>query len=169
MKNKIKNKVLPVIIGATVLSPLFCTTLNVYADTNSSMNTAQVQKIDSNPTKKLVDDTVNKNSRDLKSNISENSTKAPNATDVLPNVGLEKASGWASKKGNDIVSFLQTAVRPLAIAIFIGCAILSLFGAFGGSGVLSKGLWGMGIAVFMYTAVTFAPNLLDFFSTWLSS
>ncbi|MFJ8531524.1 hypothetical protein [Bacillus sp. NPDC094106] len=81
----------------------------------------------------------------------------------VPSVSMDKANSWAERKGYDVVKFLQTVVQPLAVIAFIVFAIIALFGMVG------KGLLGMGISVFVYTGVLFAPELLNFFSRWLAS
>lgn len=87
----------------------------------------------------------------------------------LPNVHVEQASQFVEEKGFDIISFLQRFVQPFAIIIFIFCALLSLIGAFGNASWVGKGIVGMAIAIIMYAVVLYAPELLDFFASWVSS
>lgn len=96
--------------------------------------------------------------------IKTNSKKFDYAPDKeVPSVSIDQASNWAERKGYDVVKFLQTFIQPLAVIAFIIFAIVALVGFVG------KGLLGMGISVFVYTGVLFAPELLNFFSRWLAS
>lgn len=96
--------------------------------------------------------------------INTNSKKFDYSPDKeVPSVSIDQANSWAERKGFDVVKFLQTVVQPLAVIAFIVFAFVALFGFIG------KGLLGMGISVLVYTGVLFAPELLNFFSRWLSS
>ena len=85
----------------------------------------------------------------------------------LANVTIDEASGWAERKGFEVVGFLQTFVQPFAVVIFIVCAMMALVGAFGNSSLVGKGIVGMMIAVVMYAVVLYAPELMEFFMNWL--
>lgn len=85
----------------------------------------------------------------------------------LPSVSMQEANDWADEKGQDATSFLQVIGQWFSIIIFIICAVLSLIGAIGGRA--SKGVVGMLIAIVMYAGITYAPALIQFFSTWLAS
>lgn len=85
----------------------------------------------------------------------------------LPSVSMQEANDWADEKGQDATSFLQVLGQWFSIIIFIICAVLSLIGAIGGRA--SKGVVGMLIAIIMYAGITYAPALIQFFSTWLAS
>ncbi|WP_144537150.1 hypothetical protein [Bacillus thuringiensis] len=96
--------------------------------------------------------------------INTNSKKFDYSPDKeVPSVSIDQANSWAERKGYDVVKFLQTFVQPLAVIAFIIFAFVALFGFIG------KGLLGMGVSVLVYTGVLFAPELLNFFSRWLSS
>lgn len=85
----------------------------------------------------------------------------------LPSVSMQEANDWADEKGQDATSFLQVIGQWFSIIIFIICAVLSLIGAIGGRA--SKGVVGMLIAIIMYAGITYAPALIQFFSSWLAS
>ncbi|HCL4480292.1 TPA: hypothetical protein N2D99_002380 [Clostridium botulinum] len=151
MKNKIKN-ILIAIIFVLFISPLFAITVSAKGDSSTlktnTVTPIQSQDKDTSSTTKKFDYSPDKE---------------------LPKVGIDQASNWAERKGQDIVNFLQIVVQPFSVIIFIGCAFITLFGTFGHGGLVAKGIIGMGIAVAMYTAVLFAPELLQFFSRWLAS
>lgn len=164
MKNKIK-KIFPIVLSATALSPLFGT-VNAFADSSVKMSTTQIQPVEkSNATKNLVNNTVSKNNKAL--NV-QSGSQPLSATDVVPSVNVDKATKWATNKSSDVITFLQSIVRPIAVIIFIVSALIALCGSAFGSSSVSKGLVGMAISVFMFTAVTFAPDLINFFSNWLA-
>lgn len=166
MKNKLA-KVIPIILCTTAISPLFCT-INAFADSSSTMSTTQVKPVEkSSATDKLADNTISKNNKAL--DVQNKPNREPlSATDVVPNVSVDKATHWATNKGSDAITFLQSAVRPIAIIVFIISALVALCGGVFGGNAVTKGLIGMGISVFMFTAVTFAPDLVNFFSNWLA-
>jgi hypothetical protein len=90
-------------------------------------------------------------------------------SEVMPKTTIDQAKVWATRKGNDLVSLLQTIVQPLAVIVFIISAFVAMFGVFGHGGVTMKGIIGMAIAVVMYTGVLFAPEIIQFTSGWLAS
>ena len=90
------------------------------------------------------------------------------SSDVLDKVTLSQAQNKIEEKGFDIIHLLQIIAKPFAIVMFIASAFVSFFAFFGHGGLLSKGLLGMLIAGVMYTAIMYAPQLIDFINTWLS-
>lgn len=87
----------------------------------------------------------------------------------LPNATIDDASNWAERKGFELVGLLQKFVQPFAIIIFIGCAILTLVGAFGNGHLVSRGILGMVISLVMYAVVIYAPEIMDVFLGWINS
>lgn len=87
----------------------------------------------------------------------------------VPNVSIDDAKDLIERKTYDIVHLLQVFVKPFSAIIFVFCAIISLFGAVTRSGFVGKGLLGMFISGIMYTAVLYAPEIMNFFSNWLIS
>lgn len=85
----------------------------------------------------------------------------------LPPVTMDEMTDLVERKTYDVVNLLQVFVKPFAVICFIGCAIMTLIGSFGHGGYVGKGLLGMFIAGMIYTAVLYAPQLVQFFSTWL--
>lgn len=85
----------------------------------------------------------------------------------VPSVTIDQATNWADRKGKDATNFLQVGGQWFAIIMFIVSAVMTLFGAIAGK--VSKGLIGIFFSIIMYTGITFAPMLIDFFSQWLAS
>lgn len=81
----------------------------------------------------------------------------------LPTATTEEISQWTERKGFEIIGVLQRFVQPFAIVVFIGCAILTLIGAFGNGKMVSKGLVGMITSLIMYVVVLYAPEIMDTF------
>ena len=92
-----------------------------------------------------------------------------NPDDELPKVSMDDAKDFINRKGADIIDLMQTFAGPFVIVIFIACAILTIVGSFGHSGFVGKGIVGMLICGVCYVCINFAPELIQFFSTWLSS
>jgi len=90
-----------------------------------------------------------------------------NPNDELEDVSIAQATDWADRKGEDATHFLQVGGQWFSIIIFIVSAVMTLFGAIAGK--VSKGLIGIFFSIIMYTGITFAPMLIDFFSQWLAS
>lgn len=134
--------------------PVFAETVTVYS-TQSLTNTTVAHE-----TGKRVSGKIEDLSPITDKNLS---------TGGLPNVQIDQAKSWIERKGYQVVDVLQTFVQPFAIVVFIGCAMMSLLGAFGSSGLVVKGVIGMVIAVIMYAVVLAAPELLDFAIAWLHS
>jgi lipopolysaccharide export LptBFGC system permease protein LptF len=87
----------------------------------------------------------------------------------VPKVTITQAEKWAERKGFEVVHLLQKVVQPFAIIIFILSAFMSMFGAFGNSQLVGRGMWGMAIAIIMYAIVLYAPEILDSAMAWLAS
>lgn len=84
----------------------------------------------------------------------------------IPITTTEQLTSRVEKKGFEIVNFLQTIVKPLAIIAFIICGFFALIGAWGNSQLVSKGVFGMFFAIVMYVVVIFAPDILQFALQW---
>lgn len=87
----------------------------------------------------------------------------------LPNVSLDDATDLVERKTYDVVKIMQVFARPFSIIIFIFSALMALFGAVTKGGYVSKGLIGMFIAGLIFTATMYAPEIVAFFSGWLTS
>lgn len=87
----------------------------------------------------------------------------------LPSVSTNDINDWTERKGFEVIGVLQKFVQPLAIVIFIGCAILTLIGAFGNGKMVSRGLLGMFISLIMYVVVLYAPEIMDVFLGFVRS
>ena len=89
---------------------------------------------------------------------------------ILPETGsMEDASAWGERKMYEIVELLQRWVQPFAIIIFIICSFLILFGAIGNGRLLGIGMTGIALTLLVYAGVLFAPEILNFFSSWVAS
>lgn len=89
--------------------------------------------------------------------------------DGLPDASIDDINDWIDRKGFEIIGILQKFVQPFSVIVFIGCAILTLIGAFGNGRLVSAGLLGMVIALIMYAIVIFAPEIMDVFLNWVRS
>lgn len=99
----------------------------------------------------------------------ENGNRYYSPSGEFSNVNAVDANNWAKAKGGDLIGFFTTLAEPLAVIIFILSAIMMMVGALAKGDWFKRGAFGMAIAVFMWTAVVFAPELIQFFSEWLST
>ena len=88
---------------------------------------------------------------------------------VVPDTSIEDANQWVSEKGNDLVGFGGTVAEPFAIIGFMLGLFLTLAGAITKSSLATKGLFVMALSIVVYVGAVFAPDLVHYFSNWLSS
>lgn len=81
---------------------------------------------------------------------------------------LSKAENYVDSKLGDVVSFFQSCIKPFTYVMFIISAISILVGIVTGSKHKFAGLLGMAFSILVYVAVTFAPQIVDYFSAWLA-
>lgn len=147
IKNKIK-KILPIIIGVTFLS--------------SGVSYAGNSSIIENESPILINE-INSNE------ISENPINVTSRESIIKSGGnLDKAEKYVESKLFDVVGFLQSFVKPLTYVTFIVSTIAMLFGVITDSKSKFKGLLGMAFSIFVYVSVVFAPQIVDYFSSWLA-
>jgi hypothetical protein len=101
--------------------------------------------------------------------VDENGNQYYSPSGEFSNVNAKDANNWAKRKGGDLVGFFTTLAEPLAVVIFIISAIMLAVGALAKGDWFKRGLFGMAISIVMWTAVVFAPELIQFFSEWLST
>lgn len=105
-------------------------------------------------------------SKSIKKDANGNQYYSPDGE--FSNVNAVDVNNWAKAKGGDAVGWITTLAEPLSIIIFIASAIMMAVGALSKGDWLKRGIFGMALAVIMWTAVVFAPDLIHFFSEWLS-
>lgn len=81
---------------------------------------------------------------------------------------LDKAEGYVEDKLFDVVEFFQSFIKPLTYVTFILSTIMVLFGVVTDSKSKFKGFLGMAFSIFVYVSVVFAPQIVEYFSSWLS-
>lgn len=89
--------------------------------------------------------------------------------DVLPTVTIDDAKDLVERKTFDVVELLQVFGKPFSAIMFILCAIVTLFGTITKSSAVGKGILGMFITGIAYTGIMYAPEIMNFFSSWLAS
>lgn len=99
----------------------------------------------------------------------ENGKQYYSPSGEFSNVNAKDANNWAKEKGGDIVGFFTTIAEPVSVLIFILGAIMMAVGALSKGDWFKRGVFAMALAIVMWTAVVFAPELIQFFSEWLSS
>lgn len=87
----------------------------------------------------------------------------------IPDTTINDANNWVAKKGNDLVGLGGTIAEPISIIGFMVGLLITLAGAVSKSNHIIKGLLVMAISIGVYVGTVFAPELVQYFSTWLSS
>lgn len=153
--NKILNKfkyILPILLVTSTIS------LSSAEASNSSILQNEAPNIIEQPTSGITSMANNPNI-----GLSPTQTIAPSGDG-----SLSKAEDYVEKKLFDVVGFFQSFVKPLTYVTFIISTIALLFGVITGSKSKFKGLLGMAFSIFVYVAVVFAPQIVEYFSAWLS-
>lgn len=81
---------------------------------------------------------------------------------------LAKAEGYVENKLFDVVGFFQSIIKSLCYLTFIISTIMILFGVVTDSKSKFKGFLGMAFSIFVYVTVVFAPQIVEYFSSWLA-
>lgn len=101
--------------------------------------------------------------------INRTSNSIVNGNNIIEGDGsLDKAERYVENKLFDIVGFLQSFVKPLTYVTFIVSTIMMLFGVVTESRSKFSGFLGMAFSIFVYVAVVFAPQIVEYFSSWLA-
>jgi hypothetical protein len=82
------------------------------------------------------------------------------------NVTTEEVVGYVENKSSLVISFLQYAAEPVLIIAFIVSAFIAGFGGIGNGNLIGKGLMGMVISGISYSAILFAPEILNIISSF---
>lgn len=150
---------------ATVGLSLFALGLTAPVFTPTPVEASSVDKIVDRQTDGIVKRSSTEST--LKKDANGNQYYSPKGE--FDNVNATDANNWAKRKGGDIVGVLTTVAEPLSVIIFIASAIMLAVGALAKGDWFKRGLFGMAIAIVMWTCVAFAPELIQFFSEWLSA
>ncbi|MBQ8997634.1 MAG: hypothetical protein IJ086_02940 [Clostridium sp.] len=82
---------------------------------------------------------------------------------------LKKAEDYVQSKLFDVVGFFQSFIKPLTYITFILSAIGILVGLIFDSGRSKMGgLLGMIFSILVYVSVVFAPQIVEYFGSWLA-
>ena len=69
----------------------------------------------------------------------------------------------------DVVGFLQNIAKPIAILFFILSSISTAIAVIFNGKNVGRGFVGMALSILMYVGIMYSPDLVMFFSTWLST
>ena len=130
-------------------------------------------QVEASSVDRIVDSTSNniaeKADPDASIQVDEKGNQYYSPSGEFSNVNAKDANNWAKSKGGDMVGFFTTIAEPIAVIIFILSAIMLAVGALAKGDWFKRGLFGMALSIVMWTAVVFAPELIQFFSEWLST
>lgn len=87
----------------------------------------------------------------------------------IPSVHVDDAERWIESKGGDFIRVLQKFGQPLSLGAFIISGFFAILGAIGNSKLLGKAITGMVISIIAYAGITVAPELMAFFTEWLTT
>lgn len=90
-------------------------------------------------------------------------------SNYIPDTTIVDANNLVSEKGEDLIGLGATIAEPIAIIAFMFGLAITLLGAMTKSSHLAKGLLVMAISIIAYVGAVFAPEIVHYFSTWLSS
>lgn len=102
------------------------------------------------------------------SNVNTNNGIISKNNTIQSGGSLDKAEDYVESKLFDVVGFLQSFIKPLTYVTFIISTIMVLFGVITDSRSKFKGFLGMAFSIFVYVSVVFAPQIVEYFSSWLS-
>lgn len=100
--------------------------------------------------------------------MSEEEALQNRVDNMVPSVSIEQATELVEGKMNDVVYLLQSIGKPLAQIAVVVSMIIALFGVFGDSSLISRGLIGIVIAGLVLFLISYAPEILDFVSGWMA-
>lgn len=88
---------------------------------------------------------------------------------INPNVSTDTIVGKLEKKGNDVVSILQTVGKYVCIAGFIVCCILTLIGIIGNKRLLVGAIIGLLISGLSYAGIVCGREIVNWIAAWAVS
>ena len=74
---------------------------------------------------------------------------------------------WILRKGNELISIFQELAFPFCVITFIIATGITLTGCL--SGKAGQGLFGMSASVLGYTAILYAPTLVNVIVCFISN
>lgn len=89
-------------------------------------------------------------------------------TGELPSVQVEEAANFISGKLGDLIQGLQLIIKPFCVLMAALCIGMSVFGIFGDSALLSRGLFGLFLTAICYFGVMYAPEIVEFIHSWMA-
>ena len=116
-----------------------------------------------------IDTTENANGQT--NNTEENNSYNPETGEYdtgVPDVTLDEFEEKVEGKFYKLIKLMQTAGKPFCIIIFIIGALVAIVGALGRGGAW-KGLLVMGLSALAYTAIMYAPEIVQFIQQWTVS
>lgn len=87
----------------------------------------------------------------------------------IPDTTIEDANQWVNEKGNDLIGFGGNVAEKIAILGFMVGLLVTLVGAVSRSHHITKGFIIMAISICVYVGAVFAPEIVHYFSRWLTS
>lgn len=86
----------------------------------------------------------------------------------LPNVKTQEIVNWTEQKGSELIDIVQSIGYPFFIITFMFGGFFLVTGLLGRSASIGKGLAMIFFSIIGYTAVIYAPEIVDWFMVWAS-
>ena len=86
----------------------------------------------------------------------------------VPDVSLDEFEAKVEGKFYKVIKLMQTGAKPVCIIFFIIGALMAVVGLMGKGGAW-KGLLVMGLSALAYTAIMYAPEIVQFIQEWTVS
>ena len=155
---KINLLLIPLIATIFLLAPVLVSATNV--------DTSRTEGISSRTTSNASVDAAVQNG---KNQVYENTSDDVFDDEVIKKVSTEEVGNRITNKIYELISILQKIAKPVSIFMFIISGFVALLGIFAHGGYVMKGIWGMIIAIVIYTVIVVAPEIVVSLSGWLMS
>lgn len=86
----------------------------------------------------------------------------------VPDVTLDEFEAKVEGKFYKVIKLMQTGAKPCCIIFFIVGALMAVIGMMGKGGAW-KGFLVMGLSALCYTAIMYAPEIVQFIQEWTVS
>jgi hypothetical protein len=86
----------------------------------------------------------------------------------VPDVTLDEFEAKVEGKFYKVIKLMQTGAKPVCVIFFIIGALMSVVGLMGKGGAW-KGMLVMGLSALAYTAIMYAPEIVQFIQEWTVS
>lgn len=117
----------------------------------------------------LEKDSAGKGTNDNAGYSGSMDVSAIDGSKYIPDTTIQDANKWVNKKGEDLIGLGGTLASKVTILFFMLGLFITLVGLITHSHHVMKGLIVMAVSIVVYVGCVFAPDLVHYFATWLTS